>query len=298
MSDSDRHLLIFGANGQLGREALALAASANISAYGVERATCDITDAQAVAKALDAHKPALAINAAAYTAVDKAESEEALAFQINGEGPGVLARETAQRRIPLVHVSTDYVFDGSKQGAYVESDPVAPMGAYGRSKLAGEAAAAINPQHVILRTAWVYGVYGNNFLKTMLRLAREGDELRVVGDQRGCPTSTIDLAEALLAVAATIASGRDMSALWGLYHFAGDGETSWHGFAQEIVKAQSQFTGKLPPVNEITTSEYPTPARRPTNSALDSSRFANAFGYRARHWRERTQETVAILCGA
>ena len=293
MSAASLSLLIFGAQGQTGRELAALCVQKGIKAVGLGRAQCDITSSEAVAQALDTYCPTLAVNCAAYTAVDKAESEEAAALLINGEGPRILAEETARREMPLLHISTDYVFDGTKSSAYIESDPVAPVGAYGRSKLAGERAVqAGNPQHIILRTAWVYGVHGNNFLKTMMRLARERDELRVVGDQRGCPTSTVDIAEAILAAAAKLDG---VSQTWGVYHFAGTGETSWHGFAQEIVSAQAHITGKSPAVSQITTADYPTPARRPANSALDSSRFAEVFGYRARSWQERTRETVAAL---
>lgn len=286
-------ILLFGAGGQLGRELSALAAERGVPLIGLTRAEGDITNASTVAAALQAHRPALVVNAAAYTAVDRAESQTLAAFAVNAEGPAILAEATAGAGIPLLHVSTDYVFDGSKPGPYLESDPVTPLGVYGASKAEGEASLrALQPRHVILRTAWVYGIHGANFLKTMLRLAGERDVLRVVADQRGCPTATCDLAEAILAVHAALQGGAEP---WGTYHFTGQGETSWHGFAEAIVEAQARFSGRRPVVEAITTVDYPTPARRPANSVLDSSRFASTFGYRARPWQERVSEVAASL---
>jgi dTDP-4-dehydrorhamnose reductase len=208
-------------------------------------------------------------------------------------GPENLARAAAEVDVPLLHVSTDYVFDGSKSGAYDEDDPVAPLGAYGRTKEEGERRVrAAHPKHVILRTSWVYGAHGNNFLKTMLRLSREREELRVVADQRGCPTATLDIARALLAAEASATAAR---AGWGTYHFAGTGVTTWHGFASEIVSAAARLGGRSIPVHAIGTKDYPTPARRPANSELDSSRFAAAFGYKSPPWQDRTQEVVRVL---
>jgi dTDP-4-dehydrorhamnose reductase len=286
-------ILLFGAGGQLGRELTALAHERGVPLVGLARADGDITDRAAVARALKAHRPGLVVNAAAFTAVDRAESETVAAFSANAEGPAILAEATAEARIPLLHVSTDYVFDGSKPGPYVESDPVAPLGAYGASKSEGEVCIrALQPHHVILRTAWVYGVHGANFLKTMLRLAAERDVLRVVADQRGSPTATRDLAEAILAVRAALMAGAEP---WGTYHVAGQGETTWHGFASAIIAEQARFTGRSPIVDAITTAEFPTPARRPANSVLDSARFAAIFGYRAKPWQERMREVVATL---
>ena len=280
---TERPLLVFGAAGQVGRELVALADARGVPAVGVTRADADIADAEAVAALLARHRPRLVVNAAAYTAVDRAESEPDAAARGNVEGPRVLAEATAAVAVPILHLSTDYVFDGSKPGAYTENDPIAPLGVYGRTKAAGEAAVrGGNARHVILRTAWVYGVHGGNFLKTMLRLAAERDRLRVVADQHGCPTATADLAEAVLAVDAALA--RDTS-LAGTFHFAGTGSTSWHGFAEAIVAAQAAHTGKSPPVDAIATADYPTPAARPANSVLDSARFTAAFDYRAKPWK-------------
>ena len=282
-------ILLFGAGGQLGREITALAAAKGIALTGLGHADLDIADP---ARALEANRPDALINAAAYTAVDKAETEPELAARINAFAPGLVAERCARYRTPLVHISTDYVFDGTKAGAYVEADPVAPLGVYGRTKAAGEAAVrAAAERHVIVRTSWVYGAYGNNFLKTMLRLAGERDQLRVVADQRGCPTATRDLAEAVLAAALAAAGG---DARWGTYHFAGTGATTWHGFASAIVEAATH-TGRRPQVDAITTADYPTPARRPRNSELASDLFERTFGVRAAPWQERTREVVAAL---
>ncbi|MBN8996870.1 MAG: dTDP-4-dehydrorhamnose reductase [Rhizobiales bacterium] len=285
-------ILVFG-RGQVG-EALAEAASAAGTPLTVlSHAEADIADPAAVATAIAGHRPAFLVNAAAYTAVDKAESEPEAAARANAEGPRVLAEAAARAGIPLVHISTDYVFDGTKQGAYVEGDPVAPLGVYGATKLAGEEAVhRALPEHVILRTAWVYAKNGRNFLKTMLKLAAERPELRVVADQRGCPTSADDIAAAILRVADAAGQGR---AAWGTWHFAGTGETTWHGFASRIVDEQASITGRHPPVVPIATADYPTPAKRPANSALDSSRFAEAFGFRARPWQEETRRIVHAL---
>jgi dTDP-4-dehydrorhamnose reductase len=286
-------ILLFGAAGQLGSEILALAPEAGVEVRGLTRGDVDITDAAAVARAIEAGRPDLVVNAAAYTAVDQAEKEPEIAQAVNGRAPGFIAAACAAARIPLVHLSTDYVFDGTKVGAYVETDSVAPLGAYGRSKLAGEEAVRARlAEHLILRTSWVYGVYGRNFLKTMLRLAGERDELTIVADQRGCPTATRDLAAAIFSAARRVAEG---GAVWGTYHLAGRGATTWHGFATAIVAAAQPFTGRNPMVRAITTADYPTPARRPANSELDSSRFAEAFGFRAAPWQQRVEECVSSL---
>ncbi len=287
-------MLVFGAAGQVGRELVALAERRGLPVVGVTRSEADIADASRVAALLEDHRPRLVVNAAAYTAVDKAEGDPEGAERGNVVGPRVLAEAAAAAGLPIIHLSTDYVFDGSKRRAYDETDAIAPLGVYGRTKAAGEAAVReASADHVILRTAWVYGVHGNNFLKTMLRLAAERDRLRVVADQHGCPTATQDIAEAILAIDAHTIGHRPS----GTYHFAGTDSTSWHGFAQAIVDAQAAVTGKRPIVDAIATEDYPTPAKRPANSILDSSRFAATFGYRAAPWQQRTAEIVAALLG-
>jgi dTDP-4-dehydrorhamnose reductase len=289
-------LLVFGASGQVGRELLGLAQQRRIAAIGLSRADADITDSVAVRAALAAHRPAAVINTAAYTAVDRAENEPQLAHAGNALGPAVLAEACAAAGVPLVHLSTDYVFDGTKQGAYVEDDAIRPIGVYAQTKAEGEALArAVQPHHLILRTAWVYGAHGHNFLKTILQLAKERDELRIVADQIGCPTATADIAEAILALAPRLIADKTVS---GTYHFVGSGRTTWHGFAREIVQRQRPFTGRNPSVTPISTAEFPTPAARPMNSILDCSRFREAFGYVARPWTERTGEVVTALLAA
>lgn len=286
-------MVVLGAGGQLGQELLALARSRGVEATGRTSGELDITDEAAVAELVARRTPRLIVNAAAYTAVDRAENEPAKAEAGNALGPKVLARETAAAGIPILHVSTDYVFDGTKQGAYTEDDPIAPLGVYGRTKAAGEnAVRAANPRHLILRTSWLYGCHGGNFLKTMMRRATETDTLRVVADQRGCPTATLDLAEAILAADAALA--RDPT-LAGTFHFAGSGATSWYEFARAIVDCQAEHTGKRPEVVPIATADYPTAAVRPRNSELDSTRFARVVGYRAIPWRERTDSVVRML---
>ena len=225
--------------------------------------------------------------------MDRAETEPEAAYAANAVGAETVARAAVLQQVPVIQISTDYVFDGTKKGAYVETDPIAPLGVYGKTKAAGEAKVRqAHPLHFILRTAWVYGRFGANFLKTVLRLSRERAELRIVADQHGCPTATQDLAEAVLAIDRALARGIEAS---GTYHFAGNGVTTWYEFASAIVEAQAQATGRRPKVSAIASADYPTPVRRPANSELDSSRFASVFGYRARDWQTRARETVEVL---
>jgi len=286
-------ILVFGGRGQLGQELQRQAFQADIPLISVARVETDIADITAVSGVIDRASCSFVVNAAAYTKVDGAENAPNEAFRANATGPGILARACAEAKLPLVHISSDYVFDGAKTAAYSEQDAICPLGVYGRSKAAGEASIRETlEQHLILRTSWVYGVYGANFLKTVLELARTRNELRIVADQRGCPTGTADLACAILNVAPRLA---DRDLVWGTYHFAGGGVTTWHGFATEIVKAQAPFTRRRPEVVPITTAEYPTLAKRPANSELDSSRFAAMFSFRAADWRERSREVVSAL---
>jgi dTDP-4-dehydrorhamnose reductase len=286
-------ILVLGADSQVARELTARAAGVGIAASAVRRTEVDVADSVAVRSAIAFAAPVLVVNTAAYTDVDRAETDVDEAFRANATGPDIVARSCAEADVPLVHLSTDYVFDGSKPTAYTEDDPVAPLSVYGRSKAEGEdAVRRALDRHIILRTSWVYGAYGSNFLKTILRRAQEHDELTIVADQLGCPTATADIADAILGIAGRIA---DDGTPWGTYHFVGRGVTTWHGFAAEIVDAQAGITGRRPKVVAITTAEYPRPARRPANSALDSSRFHQAFGVRAADWRERVRHVVAAL---
>jgi dTDP-4-dehydrorhamnose reductase len=290
-------LLVFGANGQLGHELIRLAPTRGVRMTALSRSDVDLTDTAAIKAAIAAARPDAVINAAAYTAVDKAESEEALANQVNRDAPGAMAEATAGLGIPLVHVSTDYVFDGSKQGPYRETDPTGPVSAYGRSKLAGEqAVVAANPQHLILRTAWVYSAHGNNFVKTMLRVGGDRDELRVVADQHGIPTSAADLAAACLTgLERAMEQGGES---WGIYHCSGAGPTTWHGFAEEIFEQAAKRWQRRPTVAAITTADYPTPAKRPANSVLDCSLLTTRLGIQPRPWQDALADVMAELLDA
>lgn len=285
--------IVFGAKGQVGSALVAMAAKCGLNFSGLSRSEADITNETAVRSAFEKFAPALAINCAAYTAVDRAEQEPELANAINAEGAEIVAATSASLNVPLVHLSTDYVFGGDKRDAYIESDTPAPINVYGHSKLQGEKRIqAACKNHVILRTSWIYGPYGNNFLRTILRLAEERSELRIVNDQHGCPTSTADIAEAIISVAEKLLMHPDVA---GTYHFAGIGRTNWCEFATEIVKRQSAFTGRSPKVIPISTSEYPAAARRPMNSELSSEHFSAAFGYSAKAWKARVTEIVDAL---
>jgi len=285
-------LLLLGSEGQLGREVAAAAKRRGFSVACQSHCMLDITDGVQLRRALDQGFYDAVVNAAAYTAVDKAESDEALATAVNAEGPLRLAEACRERGLPLIHISTDYVFDGAKGAPYVEDDPVRPLNVYGASKEAGEAAVrAACADHVILRSAWVFGAAGANFVKTMLRLSGERDVLSIVADQFGCPTP----AAALAARAITAAGGEAR----GTYHCAGEEPTSWHGFAQAIFAAQREITGRpRPKLAAITTADYPTPARRPADSTLDSGLFQATFGEAAIDWRvglTTVLETLATL---
>jgi dTDP-4-dehydrorhamnose reductase len=286
-------ILVFGGHGQLGQELTALAIERGIGLHPVSRHEADIADRDAAAREIARSQPTLVVSAGAYTNVDGAEADTAAATRSNESGPAVLATLCSEQGLPLVHISTDYVFDGAKAAAYVESDPVAPLNVYGRTKAAGEAAIRErHPRHVILRTSWLYGRFGSNVLKTVLRLATERTELRFVTDQRGCPTSTLDIARAILHMAPRLKAGEDV---WGTYHLAGRGATTWHGFVSHIVDCQSCFTGRKPSVIPIGSAELARPARRPQNSELDSSRFAEVFGFRAEPWEAMANWTVRCL---
>ncbi len=279
-------ILLTGRNGQVGWELeRSLAGLGEVSAFDVSSMDLAVPD-QIVARVREI-KPDVIVNAAAYTAVDAAEQEPELAMAINGTAPGVLAEEAKRLGSLLVHYSTDYVFDGTKDGPYAEDDATGPIGAYGRSKLAGEEAVrAACKRHVILRTAWVYGVHGGNFVKTMLRVGAERPELKVVGDQVGSPSFAVDIARAVLAVVSNIVTRPDDRDLYGTFHCSGAGSTSWHGFACKIFDLAAPHLGKRPVVREITTAEYPTPARRPANSRLSSDKLKAFHGASMRPWEE------------
>ena len=283
-------LLVLGAGGQVGRELCRLVWPPGWALAAYDRAEIDIAEREAVFAALARERPDIVVNAAAYTAVDRAESERADAWAANCTGPANLAAACAEAAVPLVHMSTDYVFDGSKRGPYREDDPVNPLGVYGESKEAGDRAVRGTwSRHVILRTAWVYSAHGHNFVKTMLRLAAERPLLRVVADQVGSPTSAAEIAAAIGVVVARLSAG---DALWGTYHFAGAGAVSWHGFAEAIFALAAPWRGPPPKVAAIATAEYPTPARRPANSVLDCAKIGEDFGIAPRPWRDALADVI------
>ena len=279
-------LLLTGYKGQVGHCLLKQAQALGWSVLAVDRDELDITDRLAVLDRTQAFQPHVIINAAAHTAVDKAEADVEVSYAINRDGPAHLAQAAAAVGAVMLHISTDYVFAGDKHGLYVEADPVDPQGVYGASKLAGELAVAEScPQHLILRTAWVFGEHGNNFVKTMLRLGAQRNSLGVVADQFGGPTYAGDIAAALLRMAQR--SVQPNFADWGIYHFAGEPHVSWHGFASAIFDA-GVVQGLLehrPLVSPIATADYLTPAKRPANSRLDCSRIHSVFGIMPSNWQ-------------
>lgn len=286
-------LLVTGAQGQVAQSLVAAQSSHDVVAIG--RPDLDITDIDTVRRHIGAVEPAVVVNCAAYTAVDKAESETEAAERANASGAGNVARACNEAGIPVIHISTDYVFDGEKPTPYLETDYTGPRSAYGRTKLAGEEMVAIaNPRHLILRTAWVYSPYGNNFVKTMLRLAATRPELGVVDDQLGSPTYAPHLAEAIVAILEQIE--RQPHAIdWGVYNAAGAGETTWCGFAREVFQVSQEAGGPSAVVSAITTAEYPTPARRPANSRLDGGKLKSVFGIGLQHWTEGVRACVSAL---
>jgi dTDP-4-dehydrorhamnose reductase len=286
-------ILLTGGTGQVGSAFQGLAPDGfEIVAPG--RDLLDMADPDSIAAFVASRSWAAAINPAAYTAVDKAEADPLNAWKINTLGPGALAYATAQAGIPLIQLSTDYVFDGGKPTAYVEDDPIAPVSVYGASKAGGELAVRTgNPRHVILRTAWVVSPYGSNFIKTMLRLAENRDHLTVVNDQHGCPTGAADIAQALAVITARLID--DPQSPSGTYHFVNAGEATWCGLAREVF-ALAQARGlTVPTVEAIPTSAYPTPARRPANSRLDTTKLTRDFGVEPRDWRTAVSEVVETL---
>mgnify|MGYP000509140821 CR=1 FL=1 len=282
------HLLVTGANGQLGQCLADQLKAQNIPHTLLSRQDADINDTVVLEQIIASKGVTAIINAAAYTAVDKAESEPELAKRVNVDGPTALAKLSARFDIPLLHVSTDYVFDGNSKTPYVETDETGPTGVYGQTKLDGELAVQRHAtKYIIMRTAWVFSEYGNNFLKTMLRLGKERDTLGVVADQMGCPTYAGDIAKALIAIASQLhESDSQQEKRYGIYHYAGDEAVSWHGFAMVIFEqAHSQgVLAKMPTVNAIVTEAYPTPAKRPAYSVLSTGKIARDYGVSASDW--------------
>lgn len=288
-------VLQFGETGQVARELLRRAgAGCRILSFGRGRA--DFTDPDAAAAIVRAAVPCDAvINAVAYTAVDKAETEQAIAMAVNGEAVGRLAQACAGRGIPLIHLSTDYVFNGQSAVPYREDDPLDPVNAYGRSKLAGEnLVREALPQHVILRTSWVYSPFGANFLKTMLRLGMDREELRVVNDQIGAPTAAADIADAIHAILQRLRT-RPAAGLFGTFHYAAGGRASWYDFAGAILAEGRKFFPVKAKLEAIATSQYPTPAARPRNSLLDCGKIESLYDIRQAPWENGMRDVIARL---
>ena len=285
-------MLITGANGQLGRELVRQGHAFNMELQAFKQRELDITQPNQVNTIVAKASPSLVVNAAAYTNVDTAESEADLAFEVNKIAPGYLARCCADRNIALIHISSDYVFDGIKGKPYHETDPIAPLGIYGQSKARGEVAIrSVLKNHIILRASWLYSVYCQNFVKTMLDLGTEKKVIPVVADQFGSPTSAADLAEAVLTIAAKIGNTANLD--WGTYHYCGNGITSWHGLAQEVLQLASPYVHlQNERLEAITTAEYPTPAKRPPYSALDCSRIKKYFGVDPKPWQQSLKRTI------
>ncbi|MFO1201456.1 MAG: dTDP-4-dehydrorhamnose reductase [Tabrizicola sp.] len=277
-------LLVFGKTGQVARELQRLAPDATY----LGRKDADLLNPTTCATVINASDAQAIINAAAWTAVDKAETEEAAATTVNGDAPTAMAQAAAAKGIPFIHISTDYVFDGTGTRPFTPEDPTAPLGAYGRSKLAGETGVrAANGPHIILRTSWVFSAHGSNFVKTMLRLGRERESLRVVSDQVGGPTPASDIAGTLLLLASEMLH----SAKGGTYHYSGGPDTSWADFARAIM-TQANLECRI---EEIPSSAYPTPARRPLNSRLDCRALLNDFGIHRPDWRPELQNILMEL---
>jgi dTDP-4-dehydrorhamnose reductase len=291
------NILILGGAGQVGTELQAHALwDAEVRLHAPTRADLDITDAGAIDAALAERPYAAVINTAAYTAVDKAEGDIAAAWSLNAVAPALLAAATAKAGIPLVHVSTDYVFDGGGAGACTPETPVNPQSVYGASKAAGEIAVrAANPRHAIIRTAWVVSPHRGNFVKTMLRLSAERDRLSVVDDQHGNPTSAGDLAAGLAVIAQRLA--REPDAPTGTHHFVNAGATTWCGFAKAIIAAAAGRGGRNIPVDAIPSSAFPTPARRPANSQLSTQSLTDAYGLTPRPWTQALDDILDRLVG-
>lgn len=283
-------ILVTGGTGQL---ASALAAA---GVHRIGRPDFDFERPDTIEAAFRAAAPRVVVNAAAYTAVDAAENDAAAAYRANRDGPAILARLCAEADVPLIHVSTDYVFDGAKSEPYIETDPAGPQGVYGASKLAGEEAVmASGAKAIILRTAWVYAATGKNFVRTMLTIGKTRPRLTVVADQHGCPTTATDLGNAILAIIAHLDATGWQPAWRGVFHAAGTGATTWFGLAAATFEEAGRHGANVPELVPIATADWPTPAKRPANSRLDCTKLHDVFGVRLPHWRDSLTLTVATI---
>jgi dTDP-4-dehydrorhamnose reductase len=295
---AEKPILVVGKNGQLARCLRDSAVLRNVPLVAISRPELNLENGEGIDRVMAAVEPSAIVNAAAYTAVDPAEAEPQRAFGVNCDGAALLADASARCGISFIQISTDYVFDGSKRSRYREDDVPAPLNVYGSSKLAGEAAVlAACPGAVVIRTSWVYSPYGNNFVRTMLRLSETELVVKIVDDQRGTPTSAADLAAAILAIVERLRSAKGCGD-GGIYHLAGEGETSWHGFAAAIFAGLARRGRRVPRLQAITTAEYPTPAYRPKYSCLDSSKAERVFGVRLPPWRSSLEACLDQLAMA
>lgn len=289
-------ILITGAQGQVGKELVGITKQRGFNVIAAGRNELDITQLEKVKSYIQSKNADIVINAAAYTAVDKAEDEQDIAYVINRDGVATLAKVCKEQNIPLLHISTDYVFDGSQSDAYRECDTVSPLGIYGESKWQGEEAIRDElEQHIILRVAWVFGAQGNNFVKTMLRLGKERDELNVVADQFGGPSPAKEIAATLVTLTKQYQKNKTLE--WGTYHYCGTEKTNWCEFAKEIFSQAKEkgLIDKEIKVNAITTAEYPTLAKRPANSMLDCTKINNTFGIIMPSWKKALNEVLTEL---
>ncbi|MBL4851803.1 MAG: dTDP-4-dehydrorhamnose reductase [Gammaproteobacteria bacterium] len=288
-------ILVTGANGQVGRELVIAAQQQAISCVAYDRSQLDISNANTVSSVINRQNIDLVINAAAYTAVDAAETNSDAAFSVNRDGVKNLALACDQRDIPLLHISTDFIFGGNQSGAYSEEDIAAPMNVYGKSKLAGEKILASTlEKHIILRTSWVYSEHGANFVKTMLRLMRERDQLQVVNDQWGCPTSARSIAQALLVIARLVLEKKVPD--WGIYHFSAKGRTNWCAFAQEILLQARQYEPLEVVIEGISSENWVSAATRPKNSEFSTEKIATTFGIEIEFWQKQLSPVIEYLC--
>jgi len=288
-------LLIVGSKGQLGSELVRECKENNFKFLALDLPEFNIADSFQVEKTLADFMPSIVINASAYTNVNKAETEPEISFSVNSNGPANLAICCKKNRISIIHISTDYVFDGTKGKPYFESDPVSPLGVYGKSKEEGERRLrSMLERHIILRTSWLYSAYGNNFVKTMLSLANEKESIKVVSDQYGCPTCAADLAETVVDISKQITQSHKVA--WGTYHYCGHGIITWHKFAKAIFEIAGQYHSyKVSSVEAITTAQYPTRTKRPSFSALDCSLIKKHFGINTKPWQESLEKTIKLI---
>lgn len=289
-------ILVTGLSGQLATALADAAPSRGMTVQRVGRPALDFDRPDSIAEVFARSEPSLVVNAAAYTAVDAAEQDAAAAFRANRDAPAELARLCESAGIPLIHLSTDYVFDGLKGSPYIETDVTAPQGVYGESKLAGERVVLARcTRAIVLRTSWLYSSNGKNFVRTMLAAGRRNSQLRVVADQVGCPTTALDLARTILAMARQLVSAGWEYRYGGIYHVAGDGATTWHGLATATFRAAAHHGVAAPTIVPITTDEWPTAAKRPPDSRLDCRRLAATFGLRLPPWQDGLERTVAAI---